>query len=98
MSRAASAIPTCCVLELRRWISRQRPPILKAFQQVVDNGHFGYPYKREDYYQAVIGYFKRHCQFEIKKEWIANSVAIYPSFQSLIEGLSDPGDEVKHAI
>ena len=70
------------------------PPILKAFQQVVDNGHFGYPYKREDYYQAVIGYFKRHCQFEIKKEWIANSVAIYPSFQSLIEGLSDPGDEV----
>lgn len=70
------------------------PPILEAFQKVVDNGHFGYPYKREGYYDAVISWFKRHCDFEIKREWIANSIAIYPSFQGLIEGLSEASDEV----
>ena len=70
------------------------PPILEAFQEVVERGHFGYPYKRESYYEAVIGWFQRHCGFEVKREWIANGVAIYPSFQALIEGLSQPGDEV----
>lgn len=70
------------------------PPILEAFQKVVNAGHFGYPYKRPSYYEAVIGWFKRHCGVEIKKEWIANSVAIYPSFQGLIEGLSNEEDEV----
>lgn len=69
-------------------------PIIDAFQNVVDQGHFGYPYKREAYYNAVIGWFKRHCNYEIRKEWIANSVAIYPSFQGLIEAFSNEGDEV----
>lgn len=69
-------------------------PIIDAFQRVVDAGHFGYPYKRQSYYDAFTGWFKRHCNFEIKKEWMANSVAIYPSFQSIIEGLSEEGDEV----
>lgn len=73
---------------------RAAPPILEAFQEVVANGHFGYPYKRDRYYDAVTGWFKRHCDLEVKREWIANSVAIYPSFQGLIEGLSQEGDEV----
>lgn len=70
------------------------PPIIEAFQRVVDQGHFGYPYKRDSYYDAVIKWFKRHCDYDIKKEWIANSVAIYPSFQGLIEAFSEEGDEV----
>ena len=69
-------------------------PILSAFQNVVFNGHFGYPYKRDSYYEAVIGWFQRHCGFVVKREWIANSVAIYPSFQGLIEAFSNEGDEV----
>ena len=69
-------------------------PILSAFQNVVFNGHFGYPYKRDSYYEAVIGWFQRHCGFAVKREWIANSVAIYPSFQGLIEAFSNEGDEV----
>ncbi len=69
-------------------------PIINALQKVVENGHFGYPYKRDSYYDAAIGWFERHCGWRIKREWIANSVAIYPSFQGLIEGLSQEGDEI----
>lgn len=73
---------------------RVADPIYSAFQDVVFQGHFGYPYKTDAYYDAVIGYFQRNCGYELKREWIANSVAIYPSFQGLIEGLSEEGDEV----
>lgn len=45
-------------------------PIIEAFQNVVDQGHFGYPYKRESYYDAVIGWFRRHCNYELQKEWL----------------------------
>lgn len=69
-------------------------PVVDAFQEVITRGHFGYPYKRDSYYEAVTGWFRRHCNLEVKREWIANSVAIYPSFQSLIEGLTKEGDEV----
>lgn len=69
-------------------------PIIDALQEVVNNGHFGYPFKRDSYYEAITGWFKRHCNWDIKKDWIANSVAIYPSFQGLIEGLSNIGDEI----
>ena len=69
-------------------------PIIQSLRKVVENGHFGYPFKRESYYQAVIGWFERHCGWKIEKEWIANGVSIYPSFQGLIEGLSSEGDEV----
>lgn len=70
------------------------PEIIEAFRNVVETGHFGYPYKRPSYYEAVSGWFERHCGMTIQKEWIANSVAIYPSFQGLIDAFSDPGDEV----
>ena len=69
-------------------------PIIDALRTVVDNGHFGYPFKRASYYEAIIGWFSRHAGWQLKKEWIANSVAIYPSFQGLIEGLSSEGDEI----
>ena len=69
-------------------------PIRTEFQNVVSRGHFGYPYKTDAYYDAILGWFQRNCNYTLKKEWIANSVAIYPSFQGLIEGLSDEGDGV----
>ncbi|MGG1660435.1 MalY/PatB family protein [Brevibacillus sp. NRS-1366] len=69
-------------------------PIIDAIQKVVDVGHFGYPYKRQSYYDAIIGWFKRRCNWEIRQEWIANSLSIYPAFQSFIDGLTEVGDEV----
>lgn len=69
-------------------------PIIDALQQVVAAGHFGYPYKRASYYEAIIGWFKRKCNWEIKQEWIANSISIYPAFQAFIDGLTEPGDEI----
>lgn len=69
-------------------------PIIDALRQVVDAGHFGYPYKRASYYEAIIGWFKRKFNWELRPEWIANSISIYPAFQAFIEALTEPGDEI----
>ncbi|WP_313794258.1 PatB family C-S lyase [Fundicoccus culcitae] len=73
---------------------KSSPAIIDALQSVVDKGHFGYPYKRDSYYDAIIGYLDRHFSWKISKEMIANSVSIYPSFQGIIEGLTEEGDEI----
>lgn len=73
---------------------RTSPEIIDAFIKVAQRGHFGYPYKRDAYFEAVSGWFERHCGMQIKREWISNGVAIYPSFQGLIEAFSMPGDEI----
>ncbi|MDP8996760.1 MAG: PatB family C-S lyase [Pseudomonadota bacterium] len=73
---------------------RSATPIVKALEDVVRSGYFGYPYKRDSYYAAIIGYFERHFNWAIKQEWIASHVGIYPSMQPLIEELTEPGDEI----
>ncbi|MBK3745905.1 putative C-S lyase [Paraburkholderia aspalathi] len=70
------------------------PPILEALQRVAKAGHFGYPYKRASYYDAITGYFQRHFGWHVNKSWIASNVGIYPSMQPLIEELSSLGDEI----
>lgn len=69
-------------------------PIIDALVKVAEAGHFGYPYKRQSYYESVIGWFQRNFNWGIRREWIASSLSIYPAFQAFIEGLTDPGDEV----
>jgi len=73
---------------------RSAAPIIEALQKVVRTGYFGYPYKRASYFEAIIGYFARHFDWTVQREWIASHVGIYPSMQPLIEELTEPGDEI----
>ncbi|UIJ82184.1 MalY/PatB family protein [Rhizobium leguminosarum] len=73
---------------------RAAPPICAALERVAKAGHFGYPYKRVSYYEAIIGYFNRHFSWSIQKDWIASNVGIYPSMQPIIDELTSPGDEI----
>ncbi|WP_432463585.1 MalY/PatB family protein [Agarivorans sp. QJM3NY_33] len=70
------------------------PAINQAMQRVVENKHFGYPSKRDSYFDAVIEYFERHFDWRIDKDWISSNVGVYPAMQSLIEELTEPGDEI----
>lgn len=73
---------------------RSAPPICAALERVAKAGHFGYPYKRASYFEAIIGYFDRHFGWSPQREWIASNVGIYPSMQPIIEELTKPGDEI----
>jgi cystathionine beta-lyase len=69
-------------------------PICAALERVVKAGHFGYPFKRASYYEAISSHFRRHFDWTVKKEWIASGVGIYPSMQPIIEELTSPGDAI----
>lgn len=69
-------------------------PIRDALSSVIDTGHFGYPYIQDDYYNAIINWYKRRTHWDFSGNSIANSVGIYTSIATLIDALSNPGDEI----
>jgi cystathionine beta-lyase len=69
-------------------------PILDAIHQVANIGHMGYPYIKQSYYEAIINWMKRHAKWEIQKEWISNNVGIWPASWTIIDALTEPGDEI----
>ena len=73
---------------------RAAPVIRDAINRVAEAGHFGYPQKRDSYYQAIIDHFDRNYGWRINQSSIYSHVGIYPSMQPFIEGLTDPGDEI----
>lgn len=73
---------------------RAAPAVLAALESVAKRGHFGYPYKRASYHEAIIGYFDRHFDWHIERDHILSNVGIYPSMQPIIEELTRPGDEI----
>lgn len=73
---------------------RSAPAIVSALAAVIGRGHFGYPFKRESYYEAITGYYARKFDWHIQREWISSNVGIYPSLQPLIEELTKAGDEI----
>ncbi|MDP4021986.1 aminotransferase class I/II-fold pyridoxal phosphate-dependent enzyme [Methylobacterium sp. NEAU 140] len=94
MEIARTQDPTLLCFGTAEMDYRAAPPIRAALERVAGAGHFGYPFKRASYYEAVVGYFDRHFGWKIEKDWIASNVGIYPSMQPLIEELTEPGDEI----
>ncbi|MES2871129.1 MAG: PatB family C-S lyase [Pseudomonadota bacterium] len=70
------------------------PEVVSALVETAQKGHFGYPYKKKSYHDAVRDYLKRQFDWDVKPEWIQFSTGVYASMQPVIEALSEPGDEI----
>lgn len=73
----------------------QAPPIL--VQRMVERAskpHYGYTYRDEGFYNAVIGWYSRHTKWQIRPEWISKGYGIYPSICLVIQEFTEPGDGV----
>ena len=44
-------------------------PVLEALKKRLEHPFFGYTFPGESVYQAVISYYKRRYDFDLKKEW-----------------------------
>ncbi len=73
---------------------RSPPAVLEALRQVAEDGHFGYPLKRDSYYDAIVGYLRRHFNWSIERDWLDSGVGIYQSMHPVITELTQPGDEI----
>ncbi len=70
------------------------PAIKKALAQRVDHGVFGYTQVDEDYYRAVISWFKRRHGWQIERDSILYTSGVVPAISSSIKALTLPGEKV----
>lgn len=68
--------------------------VQQALHQRVDHGVFGYSERDDNYYQAVIEWFNKRHQLQLKKEWFTSIEGVVPGLALLIQMLSKPGDGI----
>ena len=73
---------------------RVAPAIQKALQQRVEHSVFGYNIVPESYYEAVISWFHRRHQWDIKRQWMLYTTAVVPAMSCVIKALTMPGEKV----
>lgn len=70
------------------------PAIQEAIRLRAAHPIFGYTYVQEDYYEAVISWFKRRHQWDIQREWILYTIGVVPAMSVAIKALTMPGEKV----
>jgi len=69
-------------------------PIINAIIDRAKHGIFGYSYFHSAYFDAVLDWFKRRYDWEIKKEWLAFTPGVIPAINMAIQSFSNPGDKI----
>jgi cystathionine beta-lyase len=70
------------------------PAVQAALQQRVSKGIYGYTIKSETYTNAIVQWFKRRHEWDIKPQWITDSPGIVTSLSLAVELYSEPASSV----
>lgn len=68
--------------------------VLEALQNSVDHGIFGYSNLKDDYYEAVSGWFTRHFNWTPKKEWLVQTPGVVYALAMAVRALTEKGESV----
>jgi cysteine-S-conjugate beta-lyase len=68
--------------------------IVDAIKNRAEHEIYGYTFKPESYFDAVIGWMKRRHDWKIEKEWISASPGVVAGLTLAVETFSKPGDGV----
>jgi len=85
-------------LALPLWLAdmdfQTAPPVLEAMQARVRHGIFGYGEPLEDYYEAVMTWWRTYHRYTVEREWILESPGAMFSIGLAIKAFTRPGDGV----
>ncbi len=68
--------------------------IVEAIKKRAEHEIYGYTFKPDSYFDAIIGWMNRRHNWNVKKEWISSSPGVVAGLTLVIETFSKPGDEV----
>lgn len=68
--------------------------IVDALKDRLQHEVFGYTFRPDSYYQAIINWMKLRHEWEVKREWISFSPGVVAGLTFGIEAFSKPGDSV----
>lgn len=70
------------------------PKIVEALQQMVAHGIFGYSETKEEYFNAVAGYMKRHHNWDVKEEWLIKTPGVVFAIAMAVKAFTKEGDAI----
>ncbi len=70
------------------------PAVVDAINEYSKKGFFGYSDGKEEYFDAVIGWFKRRYGVEYQPEWLSKTPGVVCAFYNAVACLTKPGDSV----
>lgn len=83
---------------LPMWIAdmdfRSADEIIDVLKQRVDHGVFGYTWRQDSFYDAVINWVKERYDWDIKKEWILFTPGVVMGLNIGVRELINPGEKV----
>lgn len=68
--------------------------IRERLHQSVEHGIFGYSESKEDYYQAVAGWYRENFSWEPKKSWLVKTPGVVFAIAMAVQAYTKPGDGV----
>ena len=73
----------------------QAPPcVVEALKERVEHGIFGYTGLKDDYFEAVQGWFSRRFGWELQKEWLVTTPGVVFALSAAVRVMTQPGDAV----
>lgn len=70
------------------------PPIVAAMQKRLDHHVFGYNIVPDEYYDAVISWFRRRHGWDIQRDWIQYTIGVVPAITCCLKAITMPGEKV----
>ena len=90
MSQQTSLIPL--------WVADMDFAVAPAIQDAIRfracHPIFGYTHVQDDYYEAVISWFRRRHHWIIQREWMLYTTGVVPAMSCVIKALTMPGERV----
>ena len=68
--------------------------VLEDLRKCLEHGIFGYTDPKDDYYEALHGWFLRHHNWDIKKEWNTITPGVVYAIAAAIRAFTKEGDSV----
>lgn len=70
------------------------PQLVRRLVERASKPHYGYTYRPDSFYDAIVNWYGRHAAWPIRPEWISKGYGIYPSICLMIQEFTKPGDGV----
>ncbi|MGF1879102.1 pyridoxal phosphate-dependent aminotransferase [Photobacterium frigidiphilum] len=83
---------------LPMWVSdydfKAPPAVLEALNTRIEHGIFGYAERNNEYYQAIINWYKTRHNITLPQSWITTVHGVLPGLSIVIQMLTNVGDGV----
>lgn len=68
--------------------------VLDDLAAVVSHGIFGYTDPKDDYYEALLGWYQKQFGWKAEKDWVLITPGVVFAFSLAIQAYTEPGDSV----